>query len=224
MAAITWDDTGKHYYETGVDHGVLFVYDSIAKAYKPGIAWNGLKSITEAPSGAEATAQYADNIKYLNLISAEEFKATLEAFQYPPEFGVCDGTAEPAPGVTIGQQDRATFALAYRTKVGSDADANLGYKLHVVYGCTAAPSQKAYTTVSDSPEAMSFSWEISTTPVAVTGYKPTSIVTIDSRTTDPTKLSQLETILYGGASGESKLPLPDEIITIVGAIVGAIGG
>jgi hypothetical protein len=215
MAEIVWDQVGDRFYETGVDHGVLYIPDPITGAYDTGVAWNGLVSVTESPSGAEANAQYADNIKYLNLISAEEFGATIEAFTYPEEFAQFDGVSSPAPGVLIGQQARRGFGLSYRSLVGNDIDgSDHGYKLHLVYGAQAAPSEKAYTTVNDSPEPITFSWELTTTPVAVTGLKPTAIITIDSRTADPADLAALEAVLYGGAATEPELPLPDAVIAL----------
>lgn len=216
MAKLVWDKSGEHYYETGVDHGVLYVRN--AGVYEKGVAWNGLTAVTESPSGAESNPLYADNIKYLNLISAEEFGATIEAYTYPKEFEACDGTAELAEGVLIGQQTRSTFGLCYRTRVGNDVDGDsLGYKLHIIYGCLASPSEKNYQTVNDSPEAISFSWEISTTPVDVNGKQPTASLTIDSRTADPTKLATLEAKLYGSENEEPTLPLPDEIATMFAA-------
>lgn len=221
MSRITWDDTSKRLYETGVKMGVLYPIQSNG-AYTKGVAWNGLTAVTESPSGAEATALYADDIKYLNLMSNEEFSATIEAYTYPDEFAECDGSAALAKGVMIGQQKRKTFGLCYRTTLGNDVDGNdYGYKLHLVYGCLAAPSEKAYSTINDSPEAITFSWEVSTTPVAVTGFKPTSQITIDSTKADTSKLSALENILYGtnadGDTGaEPRLPLPDEVATLMG--------
>ena len=215
MAKITWDDTGKRLYETGTDHGVLYLLGEEG-TYDTGVAWNGLTAVNESPSGAEATALYADNIKYLSLMSAEEFGGTIEAYTYPDEFNQCDGNAEPEPGVTIGQQDRAIFGLSYRTLIGNDVDGQgHGYKLHLVYGAQASPSEKAYATVNDSPEAVTFSWEFTTTPVNVTGYKPTASLVIDSTKVDPTDLQTLETALYGSdPSGTPKLPLPDEVIAM----------
>ena len=221
MSRITWDDTSKRLYETGVKMGVLYPIQS-GGAYTKGVAWNGLTAVTESPSGAEATALYADDIKYLNLMSNEEFSATIEAYTYPDEFAECDGSAALAKGVMIGQQKRKTFGLCYRTTLGNDVEGNdYGYKLHLVYGCLAAPSEKAYSTINDSPEAITFSWEVSTTPVAVTGFKPTSQITIDSTKVDTSKLSALENILYGtnadGDTGaEPRLPLPDEVATLMG--------
>lgn len=216
MAKLEWDKVGEHFYETGVDHAVLYLRDTSGK-YTKGYAWSGVTSISESPSGAEASAQYADNQKYLTLISAEEFGMTIEAFTYPSEFDECNGEVEAAEGVRIGQQKRSTFGLSYRTKVGNDVDGqDKHYKLHLVYGCTAAPSERAYATVNESPEAMTFSWEISTNPENVTGQKPTSLITIDSREADPEKLAQLETMLYGGEAEDAKLPSPDEVVALFG--------
>lgn len=214
MAKLVWDKTGERLYETGVSHGVLYVQDSTG-AYPTGVAWNGLTAVTESPSGAEATPLYADDIKYLELRSAEEFGATIEAYTYPTEFEACDGSAELAEGVTIGQQDRKTFGLCYRTIVGNDVKKNdLGYKLHLIYGATASPSEKGYQTVNDSPEAITFSWEVTTTPINVDGFKPTSSLTIDSTKVDETKLAALEAKLYGAESTEATLPTPDEVAAI----------
>lgn len=218
MSRITWDDAGKRLYETGVKMGVLYPIQSDG-AYSKGVAWNGLTAVTESPSGAEATALYADDIKYLNLISNEEFGATIEAYTYPDEFAECDGSASLVTGVMIGQQTRKTFGLCYRTSLGNDVEgSDYGYKLHMVYGCLAAPSEKAYATINDSPEAITFSWEVSTTPVSVTGFKPTSQITIDSTKVDAEKLAALEDVLYGKAGDEStgpRLPLPDEVATLM---------
>lgn len=193
-----WDLTGEHFYETGVNHAVLFPYDKQAKAYASGVAWNGITSVSESPSGAEATALYADNIKYLNLISNEEFSATVEAYTYPDEFAILDGSASIAEGVNIGQQTRGTFGLVYRTEVGNDTEGtDLGYKLHFIYGATATPSEKSYQTINDSPEAITFSWTLNTTPVAVEGFKPTATVVVDSTKCDPNKLKDLEDYIYG---------------------------
>ena len=217
MAAITWDATGERLFETGVDHGVLYPISS-SGTYDNGVAWNGLSAITESPSGAEATAVWADNIKYVNLLSAEEFGATVEAYTYPDEFAICDGTAELVDGVIVGQQARKVFGLCYRTKIGNDVDGNdHGYKLHIIYGAQASPSEKAYSTVNDSPEAISFSWELTTTPVNVTGMNATSYLVIDSTKCDSKKLAALEKILYGSAEPDTapRLPLPDEIKTLM---------
>lgn len=223
MSKLVWDKTGERYYETGVKQGVLYVQDA-SGAYPKGVAWNGLTAVTESPSGAEANPLYADDIKYLNLISAEEFGATIEAYTYPDEFAECDGSAELAPGVSIGQQARKAFGLCYRTSLGNDVDgADHGYKIHLVYGALAAPSEKAYATINDSPEAITFSWEVTTTPVAVSGFKPTASLTIDSTKADAAKLAALEAILYGtDANGdteatEARLPLPDEVAELLKA-------
>lgn len=216
MAKIEWDKTGERLYETGVKNGVLYVQE--AGAYPKGVAWNGLTAVTESPSGAEATPLYADDIKYLNLISAEEFGATIEAYTYPDEFAECDGSASLANGVMIGQQARKTFGLCYRTAIGNDIDGNdHGYKLHIIYGALAAPTEKAYATINDSPEAITFSWEVTTTPVNVAGAKPTASITIDSTKATPEKLAALEKILYGDTEVEPRLPLPDEIKTLMTA-------
>lgn len=216
MAKLVWDETGKRLYETGVSQGVL--YPQSSGTYPNGVAWNGLTAVTESPSGAEATPLYADNIKYLNLFSAEEFGATIEAYTYPDEFMACDGSAQIAKGAYIGQQNRKQFGMCYKTLLGNDVDANdHGYKLHIIYGAMASPSEKAYATVNDSPEAITFSWEVTTTPVNVTGYEPTASIVIDSTKCNPTKLADLEEILYGSAEEEPRLPLPDEIVTVLGA-------
>ena len=217
MSKLVWDATGERKYETGVRNGVLYVMAE-GGTYPKGVAWNGLTAVTESPSGAEATALYADDTKYLNLISAEEFGATIEAYTYPDEFAECDGSATLAAGVTIGQQPRKTFGMSYRTVYGNDVNnESYGYKLHLIYGAVAAPSEKAYATINDSPEAITFSWEVKTTPVNVTGHKPTASLTIDSTKVDQTKLKKIEDILYGAAEGEARLPLPDEIIKIIQA-------
>lgn len=215
---LKWDQVGERYYETGVDRGVLYPQDAKTGKYPKGVAWNGLTNVTESPSGAEATPLYADNIKYLNLMSAEEFGATVEAYTYPDEFGACNGEGNlvnGVKGVTIGQQKRSAFGMSYRTKVGNDVDADLGYKLHLIYGALAAPSEKAYGTVNDSPEAITFSWELTTTPVEVEGMKPTASLTIDSTKVDEEKMKAIEALLYGDESNEAKLPMPDEIIAIL---------
>ena len=217
MAKIEWDKTGERLYETGVKNGVLYVQEG--GAYQNGVAWNGLTAVTESPSGAEATPLYADDIKYLNLLSAEEFGATIEAYTYPDEFAACDGSAALADGVMIGQQPRKAFGLCYRTTIGNDTEGNdHGYKLHIIYGALAAPSEKAYATINDSPEAITFSWEITTTPVNVTGEKPTASITIDSTKADPGKLAELEKKLYGDTETEATLPLPDEIKTLFATV------
>lgn len=217
MAKLVWDATGERKYETGVRNGVLYVMGE-GGTYPKGVPWNGLTAVTESPSGAEATALYADDTKYLNLISAEEFGATIEAYMYPDEFAECDGSATLAAGVTIGQQPRKTFGMSYRTVYGNDVDnESYGYKLHLIYGAVAAPSEKAYATINDSPEAITFSWEVKTTPVNVTGHKPTASLTIDSTKVDAAKLTKIEEILYGKDEIEARLPLPDEIIQILQA-------
>ena len=216
MSKLVWDKTGERLYETGVNQGVL--YPQTGSTYPKGVAWNGLTAVTESPSGAEATALYADDIKYLNLVSAEEFGGTIEAYTYPAEFMECDGSAELAPGVFIGQQNRKTFGLSYRTVVGNDVDShNHGYKLHLIYGALAAPSEKGYATINDSPEAITFSWEFKTTPVNVAGHKPTATLVIDSTKVDATKLAALEAVLYGTDEEEARLPLPDEVAQILAA-------
>lgn len=214
MAKLVWDQTSERLYETGVKNGVLYVQDK--GAYPKGVAWNGLTAVTESPSGAEATPLYADDMKYLNLMSAEEFGATIEAYTYPDEFAECDGSASIATGVYIGQQARKTFGMCYRTTVGNDVDGNdYGYKLHIIYGALAAPSEKAYASINDSPEAITFSWEVTTTPVNVTGHKPTASIVIDSTKVDADKLAALEAVLYGTESEEARLPLPDEIAELM---------
>lgn len=216
MAKLEWDKTGERLYETGTDRGVLYVAEGTT--YPEGVAWNGLTGVDESPSGAEANAQYADNIKYLELRSAEEFSATVTAYTYPDEFEQCDGSAEPADGMYIGQQARKRFGLSYRTLIGNDVDGNEhGYILHLIYGATASPSQRSYTTVNDSPEPIEFSWEITTTPVNITGYKPVAHVRINSTKADSEKLAVLESVLYGtdgegSATGtNASLPLPDAV-------------
>lgn len=224
MSKLVWSEIGERFFETGVSKGVLYPRDS-SGAYPLGVVWNGLTAITESPSGAESTPLYADNIKYLNLISAEEFGATIEAFTYPDEFAECDGSKEIAKGVYAGQQPRKSFGLSYQTVLGNDVDLNdFGYKLHLIYGAVAAPSEKSYATINDSPEAITFSWEVSTTPISVEGFKPTASLTIDSTKVDPIKLKILEDMLYGTTdpAGVAHLPTPDEIIAIFG-IDGAEG-
>lgn len=217
MSKLVWDQTGERLYETGVRQGVLYPIQD-GGLYSLGVAWNGLTAITESPSGAESTPLYADDIKYLNLMSAEEFGGTIEAYMYPDEFKQCNGEADLVDGVSIGQQDRKIFGMCYRTTIGNDVESNnYGYKLHLVYGAQASVSEKAYATINDSPEAITFSWEFTTTPVNVDGHKPTSIITIDSTKCDAAKLAALEAILYGSESEEPRLPLPDEIKTLMTA-------
>jgi hypothetical protein len=223
MNKIEWDKTGERLYETGVDRGVLYPVET-GGTYPKGVAWNGLTAVTESPSGAEATPLYADNIKYLNLMSAEQFGATIEAYTYPDEFAECDGSNEPTPGVMVGQQTRKAFGLCYRTLVGNDIDGpDLGYKLHLIYGALASPSEKPYNTVNDTPEAITFSWAVTTTPVAVDNLRPTASLIIDSTKADPTSLAALEVILYGVAAVvtpaspavEGRLPLPNEVVELL---------
>ena len=221
MAKLKWDQTGERFYETGVKNGVLYIQET-GGVYPKGVAWNGLSAVNESPSGAEASAIYADDMKYLNLYSAEEFAATIEAYTYPDEFAECDGSAQLVEGVTVGQQARKTFGMCYKTTLGNDIEANkYGYKLHIIYGAKAAPSEKAYATINDSPEAITFSWEVSTTPVSVEGFEPTASLTIDSTKADPVKLKALEDILFGtdaepaGENPGPRLPLPDEIKTLM---------
>lgn len=231
MTKLKWDEVGKRLYETGVDHGVLYLPDS-GGAYDDGVAWNGLVTVTESPSGAEASPQYADNIKYLNLVSAEEFGGTIEAFTYPIEFEQCDGTASPSTGVNIGQQRRKTFGLSYRTLIGNDVDGtDYGYKLHLVYGALASPSEKARATVNDSPEAVTFSWEFTTTPVDVPGFKPSATITVDSTLVDSAGLEALEAALYGTEGSDPRLPSPAEVfaffsgaITVVNPVSPTLAG
>lgn len=211
---LEWDAIGERLFETGVKNCVLYL--QTAGAYNNGVAWNGITSVAEKPTGAESTALYADDFKYLNLVSAEDFEATIEAYTYPKEFTECDGSASLIDGVMIGQQARKTFGLCYRTSIGNDTDGNThGYKLHLIYGAMAQPSQRSYSTINDSPEAITFSWEIKTTPVNVTGYKPTAILTIDSTKVDSTKLAAFEDILYGSSTAAARLPLPDEVKTLL---------
>lgn len=221
MAKLVWDEAGKHIYETGVSKGVLYVMSNTPGTYEKGVAWNGLSSVSESPTGAEVSAIYADNIKYLNLMSREEFEGSIEAYTYPDEFMACDGSASPenAKGFVVGQQDRKTFAFCYQTKVGNDLNPEAGYKIHIIYGALASPSERSYETVNDSPEAMTFSWDITTTPVAVTGFKPTAHVELDSTKIDKTKLEKIEAKLYGTdePSGEPTLLMPDEIIGMLKA-------
>ena len=221
MAKLVWDEAGKHVYETGVSKGVLYVMSNTPGTYEKGVAWNGLSSLSEIPTGAEVSAMYADDIKYLNLMSREEFEGSIEAYTYPDEFMACDGSASPedAKGFVVGQQDRKTFAFCYQTKVGNDLNPEAGYKIHIIYGALASPSERSYETVNDSPEAMTFSWDITTTPVAVTGFKPTAHVELDSTKIEKTKLEKIEAKLYGTdePSGEPTLLMPDEIIGMLKA-------
>ena len=217
MTVLTWDNIGEREYETGVNHGVLYKSDG-AGGYEDGVAWNGLTTVTETPSGAEANPQYADNIKYLNLYSVEEFGGTIEAFTYPDEFAECDGSVTPSPGVSVGQQNRKPFGLSYATRVGNDTEGTgFGEKIHLVYGATASPSEKAYATINDSPEGLSFSWEFQTVPVPVGGgLDPTALIVVDSTEVDAADFQSLKDILYGDAGGDARLPLPDEVIALFG--------
>ena len=220
MAKIVWDQTGSRFYETGVSKGVLYPMSATAGVYAKGVAWNGLSSVSESPTGAEVTPIYADNIKYLNLMSVEEFEATIEAYTYPDEFAECDGSALVEQGLYASQQPRKHFALCYQTKLGNDVDADLGFKLHIIYGALASPTERSYETVNDSPEAMTFSWDLTTTPVEVTGFKPTAHLVIDSTKADATKLNELLDTLYGTASEEPTLLLPDAIAAILKVTTG----
>jgi hypothetical protein len=228
MSKIVWDVTGQRVYETGVSKGVLYPMSEVPGVYAAGVPWNGLSSVSESPSGAEVSPIYADNIKYLNLMSAEEFEASIEAFTYPDEFAACDGSAQVALGMFASQQTRKSFALCYQTKIGNDLDPEAGFKLHIIYGALASPTERAYETVNDSPEAMTFSWEISTTPVAVTGFKPTAHFVIDSTKASAVQLALLLDSLYGKdasvdpvvAATEPTLLTPDEIIALLGAVAG----
>lgn len=216
MSKLVWDQDAQRLYETGVSKGVLYIRSDDGQ-YTKGVAWNGLTGVTESPSGAEPTDLYADNTKYLSLRSAEEFGATVTAYTYPDEFAECDGSAVFAKGAIIGQQARKSFGFSYQTVLGNDVKLNdYGYKIHIIYGCSASPSEKAYSTINDSPEAIEFSWELNTTPVNVEGFKPTATVIVDSTTADKAKLAELEKILYGDEETEPRLPLPDEILTILG--------
>ena len=215
---LVWDKVGERFFETGVNKGVL--YPQVSGEYPKGVAWNGLTAVTESPSGAEATPLYADNIKYLNLMSTEEFGATVEAYTYPDEFAACNGETDLTEGVTIGQQTRTPFGMCYQTKIGNDVNSDLGYKIHIIYNALAAPSEKAYQTVNDSPEAITFSWELTTTPVEVAGFKPTASVVIDSTKVPAEKLAALEAVLYGSESEEARLPLPSEILELIGEAAG----
>jgi hypothetical protein len=228
MSKLIWDQSGERFWETGVSKGVLFPMSAVQGVYANGVVWNGLVNVTQSPTGAEANALYADNIKYLNLMSVEELEASVEAYTYPDEFAECDGSASIAQGARIGQQARKMFAIAYQTKIGNDINPELGYKIHIIYGCLASPSEKSHDSVNDSPEAMTFSWDLTTTPVEVPGFKPTASIEIDSTKTNAAKLAQLEEILYGkdattepvSAAVPARLPMPEEIITILGTIQG----
>ena len=216
MSKLNWDETGKHFYETGVSKGVLYLLNDESGKYDKGVAWNGLTAVTESPTGAEANPIYADDIKYLNLISAEEFEATIEAYTYPDEFKECDGSAEIETGITVGQQPRKMFGFSYRTVLGNDTkNNNYGYKIHLIYGATASVSEKAYNTINESPEAITFSWSVTTTPVDVKGHKPTACLTIDSTKVAPDALALIEDKLYGSVDEAASLPLPDEILEII---------
>lgn len=221
MAKLEWDATGQRFYETGTDHGVLYL-PSTTGVYNKGVAWNGLTGVTESPSGADNTDMWADNMNYASIQAAEKFGCTIEAYTYPDEFAECDGSRQLAPGVTIGQQTRKMFGFSYRTQVSNDLGLE-AYKLHLVYGCKASPSEKGYTTVNESPDAITMSWEVTTTPVNVEGYKATSIMVIDSRNTDPDALANLESVLYGSESSEPRLPLPSEVVDILGETITSVG-
>lgn len=221
MAKLVWDAIGEHYYETGTDHGVLYIQDTTG-AYGSGEVWNGLTGVTESPSGGDPTDMWADNIKYASVRAAEKFGCTIEAYTYPDSFAECDGSREIAPGVTIGQQSRKPFGFSYRTRISNDMGIEEN-RLHLIYGATASPSEKSYTTVNESPDAITFSWEVDTTPVNVTGFNPTSYLSIDTRKCDKTKLKDLEDVLYGTESEEARLPLPDEVADILGTEVVSLG-
>lgn len=214
MAVLTWDGTGEKKFETGVDHGVLYLLNTTNGLYDTGFAWNGLTAVNEKPGGAAANPQFADNIKYLNLLSAETFAGTIQAFTFPPEFEACDGIDAPATGVAVGQQGRATFGLCYRTKVGNDLSSDLGFKLHLVYGALAAPSEKDFSTINDSPTATQFSWDINCTPAAATNLNPTCLIVIDSTEVDSAALAALEAFLYGTGGSDPSLPPPDSVIAL----------
>jgi len=218
MPKLIWDKAGDRFWETGVSKGVLYPMSAVAGVYDAGVVWNGLTNVTQSPSGAEPSAIYADNIKYLNLISVEELEASIEAYTYPDEFGACDGSAAIGTGVKIGQQTRKMFALSYQSKIGNDLNPELGYKIHIIYGCYAGPSEKSHDSVNDSPEAMTFSWDITTTPVEVTGFKPTASIEIDSTTTDAAKLALIEAALYGDDTEAAGLLTPDAIVAILNAV------
>jgi hypothetical protein len=222
MAVLTWDGTGEKKFETGVDHGVLYPLNTTNGLYDTGVSWNGLTAVNEKPGGAAANPQFADNIKYLNLLSAETFAGTIQAFTFPPEFEACDGTEAPAVGVAVGQQGRATFGLCYRTKVGNDLSSDAGFKLHLVYGALAAPSEKDFATINDSPAAVQFSWDFNCTPAVVTGMQPTSLITIDSTEVDSGALAALEAFLYGTGGSAPSLPPPDSVLALFTGAITAI--
>jgi hypothetical protein len=215
MAILVWDDSGNRRFEAGVDHGVLYPINPANGLYDTGYAWNGLTTVTETPGGAESNPQYADNMKYLNLQSAETFAGTIEAFTYPDQFAACDGSSSPSPGVYVGQQGRQMFGLSYRTKIGSDVNADLGFKYHLVYGLLASPSEKAYATLNDSPEAVAFSWDVDSSPAAVTGLKPTSLLVVDSTKVLAATITSLTDFLYGTAGSNPSLPSPDSVLAII---------
>ena len=221
MSKLTWDASGQRFFENGVDHGVLYIPNDLG-VYDNGVAWNGLTTVTESPTGGEATKQYADNLIYATLYSIEELEGTIEAFTYPDEWGDCDGTSSPEPGVSVGQQTRKSFGLCYRTKVGNDLNPDLGFKLHLIYGATASPSEKAYATVNDSPEMIDFSWKFYTVPHAVTGLKPTSSIVIDSTKVDADALAALEDFLYGTVSDDPRLPTPDEVLALFAGTITSV--
>jgi hypothetical protein len=222
MTQVVWDDTGNRKYETGVDHGVLYPLNASTSLYDAGFAWNGLTAVNEKPGGAASNPQYADNIKYLDLRSAETFAGTLEAFTYPDEFGACDGTAAPVAGLVVGQQTRQSFGLCYRTKVGNDVSGDLGYKIHLVYGATAAPSEKDFATINDSPAAVQFSWDFDCSPVSVSGMQPTALIVLDSSKVDSAALADLEELLYGTVGTDPSLPSPDDVIALFSGTVTAV--
>lgn len=224
MSRLTWDQESERLYETGVSECALYVYDSSKKAYGNGVAWNGIKGITESPSGAETTPLYANNSKYLDLVSVEELSGTINAYMYPDEWMKCDGSATAGDGIYIGQQSRASFGLVYKTIIGNDTEGtDHGYKLHIIYGAKASPSERAYNTVNDSPEANDLSWTFKTTPVEINGFKKTSIITLDSTKVNSEKLKALDKILYGDGETDPRLPLPDEILTTLGVIANPQG-
>lgn len=215
MAALVWDESGSHYYELGVKNGILFPYDKATSDYAAGVAWNGLTSASESPDGADANDIYADDITYASIRGPEKFNGSIEAYTYPDEFAECDGSVFAVAGVKIGQQARKAFGFCFRSTVGNDVDMETAYKLHLWYGLTASPSEKSYETINDSPDANTFSWDVTSSPISLNGYRPVSSIEIDSRTANATKLAALETILYGDATHEPRLPLPSEVITLM---------